>query len=327
MESDQIFKAYAAYAEDDIREKSSSGGIFFIIAKHVLGLGGVVYGVAMTPDCLSAEFIRAEDQETLERIITSKYLQANVGDTFWRVKRDLDSGMNVLFSGTGCQVNGLKNYLGNEYENLFCVDVICHGVPSQKLWNAYVENIEKKFDAKVTAVNFRSKYYGWRESGIKQIDSNHQQYFVPKEQDPYMQFFLRNECLRPSCYSCRVKTDRKCDITLGDYWGIEQDLPEFGDNKGVSLVIVRTKKGQVLFNIISDRFTFTETNYNNAIMHNPSDISSVAKPALRDSFYRDLDSLSFEAMKKKYIKTSMKKWIKRFIKMLLRTLKDKKLRI
>ena len=148
MGRDQVKTTYAAYSLNELeRLNSSSGGIFSLLVRVVLADGGVVYGVAMSDDCGRAEFLIITDELGLERLRTSKYLQAHVGMTFKQVKQDLDSGMTVLFSGTGCQVNGLIGFLGankgegavrEKYPNLYCIDVICHGAPSPALWREYV---------------------------------------------------------------------------------------------------------------------------------------------------------------------------------------------
>ena len=131
-------KVYACYNTDkDVRLSSSSGAVFSSLAEYVLEQRGVIYGVAMAEDCYSAEFISVTSKEQLTKLRGSKYLQAKVGNTYRSVKEDLVAGKLVLFSGTGCQVNGLKKFLGNEYDNLICVDVICHGAPSPALWKKY----------------------------------------------------------------------------------------------------------------------------------------------------------------------------------------------
>lgn len=156
--SNKVLNTYAAYAFDDlIRKQSSSGAIFSLIAEKILSLSGIVYGVTMTDDCKGAEFVRVDNIEQLHLLRGSKYIQAKVGQSYKSVKNDLNSGRIVLFSGTGCQNNGLKNYLGKDYENLYCIDVVCHGVPSPKLWRHYLEHIETINNAKIIGVNFRCK--------------------------------------------------------------------------------------------------------------------------------------------------------------------------
>lgn len=152
----------------------------------------------MTEDCHSAEFQRMTGD--ISPLRGSKYLQANIGDTFRQVKLDLEAGKTVLFTGTGCQVNGLRMFLQKDYANLLAMDVICHGVPSPKLWDIYADYREKQYGKKLKSVNFRCKDQGWRNFGIKE-----NQLYISKNQDPFMQMFLRNYCLRPACYQCHAK--------------------------------------------------------------------------------------------------------------------------
>ncbi len=183
-----MMNVYAAYFDDPIRLGSSSGGIFSVLCDLILDQDGVVYGVAMTEDNYGAEYHRVVKKSEIYRLRGSKYLQAKVRDTFKQVREDLIEGKNVLFSGTGCQVNGLRSFLGIEYNNLICVDVICHGVPSPKLWKKYIVHQEKKY-GKVGVVTFRDKEYGWADFGVR-ID----QLYVPKDDDVFMQMFLRDHC-------------------------------------------------------------------------------------------------------------------------------------
>ena len=316
-------KIYAAYYDNEIRLSSSSGGIFSLLATHF----DVIYGVAMSEDCYGAEFIRVEGDVAPLR--GSKYFQAKVGDAFKEVKKDLLAGKRVLFSGTGCQINGLSLFLGKEYSNLFLLDIICHGVPSPKLWKGYVEYQEKKY-GKLQSVNFRCKDDGWQDFGMKEkIKENEEetQLYISKDVDPFMRMFLRNHCLRPSCYDCHAKFYKKSDMTIADFWGIESVAPEMNDGKGTSLVITRTDKGQELFVSIKNELKWKEVDYEDGVRGNPSEYSSVARPATRDMFFADLDVLSFEEMGKKYaadIKISLlrraknktKRCIKKIVKIL-----------
>ena len=163
-------KVYACYNRDkDLRLSSSSGAIFSSLAEYVFGKNGIVYGVAMSEDCYSAEFIAVTDRNGLTKLRGSKYLQAKVGNTYKWVKDDLLAGKQVLFSGTGCQVNGLKNFLGKDYDNLLCVAVICHGAPSPALWKKYAEYQEKKNCGKLKGINFRCKDDSWTDFGMKEV--------------------------------------------------------------------------------------------------------------------------------------------------------------
>ena len=277
-------KTYAAYYDNPIRDESSSGGIFSLLASGF----DVVYGVAMEEDEYGSSTIRTEGD--ISSLRGSKYFQANVGDAFIMAKQDVLAGKSVLFSGTGCQINGLSAFLGQDYDNLLLVDIICHGVPSPKLWREYAKYREKEH-GKLTSVNFRCK---------EKQENGQKQYYSIKDNDPFMRMFLRDYCLRPSCYECRAKTNREADITIGDFWGIETAAPEMSDEKGTSLIITRSDKGQKYFDEISGRIKSKEVSYKVAVAHNPSEFKSSERPLQRNVFFADLDSLSFDEMIKKY---------------------------
>lgn len=244
-------KAYACYLRDDNkRMNSSSGAVFSALSSYIFSVNGVVYGVAMADDCCSAVFISVTDEEGLKKLRGSKYLQAKIGDTYKNVKKDLLDGKTVLFTGTGCQINGLKNFLQKDYNNLICVDVICHGVPSPELWRKYVYYQEKKNKGKLEYVNFRCKDESWTNFGMKEIIQGKKlkKKFISKDIDPYMLMFLRDYCLRPSCYECIAKKVKKSDITIADFWGIHRVATEMNDGKGTSLVLIRSEHGKQVFN-------------------------------------------------------------------------------
>ena len=312
-------KAYACYnTTEEIRLGSSSGGVFSLLAEQVIADGGIVYGCAMRQDCYGAELIRVSEKQDLRLLRGSKYLQATMGDILSSVKSDLHAGKLVLFSGTGCQINGLKGFLRNDYDNLLCVDVICHGVPSPSLWKMYVQHREKRH-GKIKEVNFRCKKYGWRDYGIK---ANH--HFISKDDDPYMQMFLSDKCLRPSCYACMAKKDKKSDITLGDFWKIENVAPEVNDGKGISLVLVRTERGKQIFKKIRSSMFFREVDYTKAIDGNLAEYKSVQRPSERDTFFIDMNRMSFDMLAKKYTAPHYKiriRKIKRLIKQLIQKIR------
>lgn len=305
-------KTYVAYYDNIIRLNSSSGGVFSVIASYF----DVIYGVAMTENCYSCEFVRIEDDITPLR--GSKYFQAKVGDTFKKVKTDLLNGKHVLFSGTGCQINGLFMYLGKDYDYLFLLDVICHGTPSPKLWKEYVLYQEKKY-GKLKTINFRCKDDGWQSYGMKE-----NQLYISKDKDSFMRMFLRNYCLRPACYECHAKYYKKADMTIADFWGIEQVAPDMNDGNGVSAVLCRTDKGQVLFEKMKEKLIWKEVSYEEIVRYNSAEYSSVDRPTQRKNFFIDLDRDSFEILKEKYaadIKQSLVKRIKNKAKNLLEKLK------
>lgn len=310
------------YKNDEIRMHSSSGGVFYSLAVSVLAQHGVVYGVAMSEDCYSAEFIPVTDIEGLKKLRGSKYLQAKVGDAYKQAKQDLLDGRMVLFTGTGCQINGLKCFLGKDYENLVCVDVICHGTPSPALWQKYARYQEEKYGGKLSAVNFRCKDNGWKDFGMKEtVDAK--QVYISKGKDPYMQMFLSDYCLRPSCYACAAKQVKLSDITIGDFWGIERIAPKMNDLKGTSLVLVRTVKGQALFDAIKKDLTWKEVSYEDGVSGNSPEYRSVGRPRQRDTFFEDMNRMDFERLSKKYMTEPLEKRIKQHVRHIARIIRFK----
>ena len=298
--------AYACYnTNKEIRLSSSSGAIFSSLAEWVLKRQGVVYGVTMSEDCYSAEFISVTRREDLAKLRGSKYLQAKVGNTYKAVKSDLLSGKMILFSGTGCQVNGLRGFLGKEYDNLICVDVICHGAPSPALWREYAEYQERKNNGKLKCVNFRCKDNSWVDFGMKEIidripEGASQRLYISKDTDSYMQMFLRNYCLRPSCYECIAKEVKTSDLTIADFWGINNVVPEMNDGAGASLVLVRTNKGKSIFESIKMDVELKAVTYEESVKNNSAEFKSCDRPIQRNMFFGDMNGMSFEELAKKY---------------------------
>lgn len=302
MQNNNTAVVYAAYAKNkSLRLASSSGAVFSLLAEHILSLNGIVYGVALSSDCKSAEYIRVDNIDDLYKLRGSKYIQAKVGSTYHQVQVDLESGMNVLFSGVGCQINGLKTFLNKKYHNLFCVDVICHGVPSPALWRKYVGYMEEQNEGRLVGVNFRCKDDSWQDFGMKKLYKGGSEIYISKDWDPFMQMFLRNFCLRPSCYECTAKYMKMSDITLADFWGIERVAPDMNDGRGISLVLVRSKKGERMLKAESSRLICREVSYEEAVRGNPAEYKSVVRPKERDTFFQDMNALGFGDLKTKYI--------------------------
>ena len=292
-------KAYIGYNTGVARKMSSSGGIFSVFANYVFDKNGVVYGVCMSEDCYSAHYIRAHNQELLKKQIGSKYMQASLGETFRNVQKDLDTGYFVLFSGTACQISGLKSFLNKEYNTLICVDIICHGVPSSKLWKKYLLNREKKI-GKCEYLNFRCKDYGWYDSGVKE-----NKIYTPQKDNIYMNLFLKDMCLRPSCYDCFYKKNKSSDFTLGDYWGDNAIATEINDDMGLSVILLRTNKAQKIFEVIKGQLVLKEITYDQAVVGNPAEYKSAKRPNSRKYFYKDLQSMEFDKFVKKYLETTV----------------------
>lgn len=284
-----------------LRRNSSSGGIFGVLAKNILDENGVVVGAAFSEDFYSVHHICIETEEKLYRLQGSKYLQSEIGDIYKKVKDFLSQGRRVMFTGTPCQVAGLKSYLGKEYDNLFTQDVICHGVPSPTVWKKYVQNREKVSGGAVQKMSFRYKKYGWKTYSVFFEFPNNTEYVRKLSADPYMQVFLRNIDLRPSCYDCAFRNGTSgSDITLADYWGVQNENPELDDDKGTSLIIIHTQKGLDTFQKIQSELNVKPIEFENAIKHNPSYYESVKRPEKREPFFKEVQNGNIEKVMKKY---------------------------
>ncbi len=274
------FYAVKSLEEMD-RKNSSSGGIVCAIAKDILKENGVVYGVALKEK--EAKHIRISKVEDLEKIMGSKYVQSKMDDILKEVKNDLEEKKKVLFTGTPCQIEGLQSYLGKKYENLICLSIICHGVPSPKVWKQYVE--EKKESLK--NINFRNKDFGWHKFSMLYQYENGTAEIVPFTEDIYMQGFLKNYFLRESCYNCQMRFDKKncADIIIGDFWGIENVFPEMDDDKGISAVILNSAKGKEIFQKLEGKVELKETTFEAILKANPVLTSSVVYTKNREKFF------------------------------------------
>ena len=272
--------------DEAVRSASSSGGTFFELAKAVILRGGAVYGCALDSD-LVARHVKVESVDDLSALRSSKYVQSDVGTTYREVKLALMNGREVLYSGTPCQIAGLKNYLGKEYDGLLLVDVLCHGVPSPGVFEDYLNYLGEKFGSKPVSVNFRNKEKSWKRLYFEVKFENGKRYFTFCGYDRYMSMFLNNISLRPSCYDCRFTTvNRQGDITLGDFWGIGRKHPERDDDKGISLIIVNSEKGERAYGKIAEKLDAFESDIDTA--KNPQHTMSASTPKnpKHEEFYR-----------------------------------------
>lgn len=293
----KLHQAYAAiYDNDEIRLSSSSGGVFTLIAEEVLRRGGAVFGAAMTEE-LQVKHICVETAEELSRLRSSKYVRSQLGDHYSHAKALLEAGRLVLFTGTPCQISGLRQFLGKDYENLLCQDLVCHGAPMEKLWRTYLRFREKQAGARAVSVNFRDKREGWDSYKLSIRFDNGTEYAECPANDPYMKAFLRDLSLGSACYQCRHKgLERSADITLADFWGVQQLLPRMYDNKGTSLVFVHTAKGQALLERLQPKLTLVETDTEKAVAANPSMLRAAAIPQSRERFLNEVNDENFATL-------------------------------
>lgn len=294
-------EAYAVKNKNEIiRKQSSSGGIFTLLAEKILRDGGVVFGATFDEEWrVKHEYV--EKVEDLKKFRGSKYLQSSIGDTYSQVKKFLLEGRKVMFTGTPCQIEGLKSFLQKDYENLLTQDIICHGVPSPKVHSKYIEFVRKQINGEsIDEINHRTKKNGWKDYNFY-IKFNNTEYVQSHNTDLYMQAFLKNTSLRDSCYDCKFKKrNRVSDITLADFWGIESVLPEMDDDKGISLVIVNSKKGKKIFESVKDKIVYQKVDFDDAISHNPSMVYSSKPDINREKFFENLDTIPFDKLVSKY---------------------------
>ncbi|GFO86204.1 Coenzyme F420 hydrogenase/dehydrogenase, beta subunit C-terminal domain [Anaerostipes butyraticus] len=292
---------------DSERNKSTSGGIFPIFAKYILNQGGIVLGAAYDENFVVYHTF-VENKEQLCLLQGAKYSQSKLDDLFLKIKEILQTGRKVLFSGTPCQCTGLKKYLGKEYDDLVTTDLICHGVPSPKVWQAYIDYRSQKENSgqRPTQINMRSKESGWSRYGYSTefVYSPDHITRTKNGQDLFMKAFIGNICLRNSCSDCKAKGVERCtDFTLGDYWGIWNQHPEFDDNKGTSVVFVHTEKGRQILNELQDQIDSLQVSLEDAYKENVSMVNSSKPHEARDEFIKQVTADDFEELVNQYFPT------------------------
>ena len=271
---------YAAQARDDkLRLKSSSGGIFSLIARQVISHGGIVFGAGFDYSNWTVKHIAAENECELNELRGSKYVQSNLGDTFKIIKNELLKEREVLFVGTPCQVAGIRHYLSinncRQYHKLLLVDLVCHAVPSPLAWKRYLETRIKNNGqgSGIKKIFFRQKIFGWKRYSLQLIFNNGNEYLADVNADTFLLGFLSELYNRPSCHNCSLRELRSgSDITIADYWNVSTRFPEFDDDLGTSLVLVNSKKGEIIFNNLDIKYKKSE--FKHAININHSIIKS-----------------------------------------------------
>lgn len=340
-------KVYAAAAKNtNILKKSASGGIFAVLAEAMIGNGGTVYGAAMLyeNDKLVPKHIRINNKEDIIKLQGSKYVQSYTGTTFSEVKNDLENGMYVLYSGTPCQIAGLKGYLRKNYEKLLTVEVICHGVPNARFFQDYIKNIESdKNIEKVVGFDFRDKSKGQSKT-VRLTMKTKRKKIISKLIDggtiSYVSLFFKSYTCRINCYSCPFAgRERIADITIGDYWGFSVEYPNIGnelklsDKTGVSCVLINTEKGRAVLEACCNNVIIMESELGKAARHNdqlsfPSKYNSERELIM--NLYKNKGYMAVESYYKKRYRLErivksiiwrMPKGLKRKIKQLVRSTK------
>lgn len=281
-------QAYVAINKnEDELKKSASGGIFFILAKYIIEKKGIVFGVEYGEN-LKVQHNCYDNLEDCKKFQGSKYVRSDVNNSYKKVKEFLEDNRYVLFTGTPCQCNALKTYLKKDYENLIVCDIICHANPSQKVFDKYKSEIERKYKKKITDIKFRDKDNGWK-SSIPNI------YFEDGEkiqEKTFYSAFVSELFDRPSCHSCKFScSNRITDFTIGDFWGIDKVMPEIEDNNtGISLLTVNSLKAKKIFEEIKGFMQFKNIEKEKAFMYNHNKNLNPHKN--REKFFKNLDSIS-----------------------------------
>lgn len=303
----------------NIRKNSSTAGAFVALAEKILSRNGVVFGCTFDTDW-STKHIYIENINEIKQLVGSKYIQSRMENSYTDCKRFLQEGRYVLFTGTPCQIAGLKHYLKKDYETLLCVDVICHGIPAPEIWQKYLEYRKEKKSKEIgkplfiSNVNFRDKSKGWESYSLSLSFSDNQGNVYTDEplcwyEDLYMLSFLQHLNMRPSCFYCQFRNQKSgSDITIGDFWRYSESHPNIkNDNIGINAVIINTEKGKSFFNEIS--FDGFKTSYQNIIKGNPQLVKSHWAHINQKKFLNEVVTRNFEELVTDCLKLSLLKKI------------------
>ncbi len=303
-------ETYAAVARDsELVTASASGGIFATLADQVLSEGGIVFGAAFFKDW-SVHHILVDNRSKLSRLQGSKYSQSSTDKTYIEAKQALRQGKKVLYSGTPCQIAGLYGFLGKDYDDLLTIDIVCHGVPNNKMFQEYIKQIESSENGKVVAFTFRDKSIGWGINGS--IDISHGTVTKRKRlwqsASSYIYYFSKGWIYRENCYYCKYAcAHRPADLTIGDYWGIEKQHPEFigkngwDESAGISVVIANSEKGNQYLQRNDDIVEFKLSTFDKAATGN-SQLRQPSKPGKRNEILDDYEKGGWVALESRFAK-------------------------
>ena len=314
--NDEPQSVYAAWSKDRASVlKSTSGGVSFHISKNFIRNGGVVYGVGWK-EHLKASHIRVDKIEQLESLRGSKYVQSDLDGVYLNIKCDLKEGRKVLFIGTPCQVGGLKSFLNKEQQkNLYTIDLVCHGTPSNKMFQAYLSYLENKEKSKIISFAFRGKKTtGWRAYEIVKYD-NGKETIKTSGHQPYFVGFYDDLFSKEKCYGCGYSQKRRPgDVTLSDFWGSEKSNTLLAKERkyGYNFFSCNTYKGAELFEMVKNEIVLIPSSYDIAVAGDIRFRSSNSRPIIRNFIYKELDTIGFDGIKKKYL-DSTKQRIKRLV--------------
>lgn len=304
----------------NVRWDSTSGGAFSALAEAMYEQGGYVSGAIYNEDFSVRNYV-SDNPTDLKRLRSSKYLQSKAEGLYKEIRILLRNGEKVLACGTPCQMAALRSFLGKDYDNLIIVDFICRGVNSPKVYRKYLDSLERKFGGKVVYVKAKNKELGWRNLTRKVVFDNGKVYYGVHMQDDFRRGYHTNVYCRPSCYCCKYKGfPRIADITIADYWGIENVDKNLDNNIGTSMILLNSKKGEVYFEYVKDKLEWEETKFESILPGNIALRKPIEQPKIdRKSFFEDLNKGTFEDVTEKYFplkqqSMSMKQKVKKSLK-------------
>lgn len=297
-----ILGVYAGYIKDDVNRKiSTSGGMAYKLSEHIIECGGVVFGAMWCE--YGAKHVCVSNKEDLYLLQGSKYSHSDVGDTYVEAKKYLQKGIEVLYTGTPCQIAGLKSFLRKDYPNLFTIDIVCHGVPSRLVLKDYLQQLETEYNNRVTNVRFRDKNPNQYATCMKFTFQNNMIYKQSVYKNLFFRCFVENYCLRENCYKCQyANKNRVGDLTLADFWGYHpHHFKFFRYEKGTSLILCNTERGKSLLEGINDEIEIENSSFEIAARGNLNLNSPQKKPKDYHAFWKDyLECRDLKVIKYKY---------------------------
>lgn len=298
--------------DDEILKRSSSGGVFSLLAKWIIRSGGIVVGACFDSKTWTVRHLVAESEADIELLCGSKYVQSDFQTVYPKIQAALISGREVLVSGTPCQIAGVRSYLGHvlrpeQYDGrLILVDFACHAIPSPKAWKCYLDSLGVP-RAKIKSISFRDKDRGWKGYCLKiQDDASCVVVENPRE-NVYFRGFLHELFNRSSCRDCRFRSQRSgSDLTLADYWMPSGSIADLDDDKGLSLVLLNTQQGEDLFKAISDQCKTCASNYEDAVRVNPALVRSFGVHPKRAVFFKRIGRENFSKLVVRLMRPTLK---------------------
>lgn len=286
------------HRDEDVLRSSSSGGAFAAIVKDSLSQGGIIYGAEYDDSQMVVHRGETSEEGAL-KFRGSKYVQSNINDVYKEIKTHLRMGKHVLFSGTPCQVEGLNCFLGTSYDNLLTVDILCHGVPSPKVYSDYIKFIRKYSIGHLRDIFMKDKTFGWGYQNLRLIFNNGSTQFNTILSNLWNKIFYSHLVIRPSCYTCRFTNYyRAGDLTIGDFWGIEKSHPNIKNKNGVSVLLINTSKGEKIWARIKSHYIYEESNMEECLQQ--CLVHPIEEPQNRNAFWKNYRDYGFSMIAKYY---------------------------